>query len=354
MSTDENKLNKHFKLMIFILTAGLGILMLVMLTVGRYHICLSDMFSILSDRLTGNITEGQSGLVQNPSRSYDINAANVLLNIRLPRVILSVMVGAALSLAGCTYQSIFCNPMASPDVLGASTGACFGAALAILLDFNGAGITISAFVFSLLTIILVFALSLKSGGSKITSLILIGIMVSSLFSAATSYIELIADPAVKLPAITYWMMGSLSGASVSEVVQSFVFMIIPGLLLFMLRWRINLLTLPEDEAESLGVNVKALRYICIVLSSLLTASCVAVSGLVGWVGLVIPNVARMIFGSNTKRTIPLSILMGGIFLLLVDTLARTLLAVEIPIGIITSFLGAPFFILLLFKEGKSK
>lgn len=276
--------------------------------------------------------------------------AVAVLNIRLPRILLAMMVGCALSVAGTAYQCVFQNPMASPDILGASSGACFGAALAILLGFPG--VTALAFGFSLLTVGVVYLVGRRARGSRILNILLAGIMVSSLFSAGTSYIKLVADPSSKLPEITYWLMGSLSGAR-GEDVRFFLGPLLLGLIpLLLLRWRVNLLTLGEEEASSMGVNTGRLRLLVIFCATILTAASVSVSGMIGWVGLVIPHFSRRMVGNDCRYLFPTSMLMGGGFLLLVDNVSRNLLATEIPIGILTAFIGAPFFMYLMTrKEG---
>ncbi len=275
--------------------------------------------------------------------------ATVLFNVRLPRILLACLVGCCLAAAGASYQGIFQNPMAAPDILGASSGAAFGAALAILLNLSTGMVTVSAFFFSLLTVALVWLLSQRTRGKKILGLVLAGIMVSSLFSAATSFIKLVADPTNQLPAITYWLMGSLSGAKISDIAFAIIPMLVGLIPLMLLRWRINVLSLGDDEARTMGVNVGRLRLIVIVCATLVTSSAVAVSGTIGWVGLVIPHLSRKLVGSNFRHLMPAAMLFGALFMLLVDNISRNLFAVEIPIGILTAFIGAPFFLYLIVK-----
>ena len=274
----------------------------------------------------------------------------IVLNIRMPRIIMACLVGCCLASAGACYQGVFQNPMAAPDLLGASTGACFGAALAILHGRSSAMITLYAFFFSLLTVLLVFAIGQRAPGQKTVNLILAGIMVSSLFSAGTSYIKLVADPGSKLPEITYWLMGSLSGTRGVDIRFAILPMALGLIPLLLIRWRLNLLTLGEEEARALGINTALLRLIVVVCATLVTAS-VSVSGLIGWVGLVIPHLCRRYIGNDYRKLLPASMLFGATFLLLVDNISRNLLAVEIPIGILTAFIGAPFFIYLMRQKG---
>ncbi len=275
--------------------------------------------------------------------------ATVLFNVRLPRILLACLVGCCLSSAGAAYQGIFQNPMAAPDILGASSGAAFGAALAILANASTRMISLSAFFFSLLTVALVWLISHRTRGKKVLGLVLAGIMVSSLFSAGTSFIKLVADPSNQLPAITYWLMGSLSGAKMSDISFAIVPMLIGLIPLMLLRWRVNILSLGDDEARTMGVNVGRLRFVMIVSATLVTSSAVAVSGTIGWVGLVIPHLSRKLVGSNFRHLMPATMLFGALFLLLVDNISRNLFAVETPIGILTAFIGAPFFLYLIVK-----
>lgn len=278
----------------------------------------------------------------------------VFMNIRLPRIILALLVGGALSLSGATFQGVFNNPMAAPDILGATNGAAFGAALAILLNLPSAFITLFAFVFSLLSIYLVFFIAKKAIGREVTNLILAGIVVGSLFSSGVGYAKLVADTQNQLPAITYWMLGSLSGAKNNMVLKTLIPMFTGFVLLWIERYKMNLLTLSDEEAESMGINVKRSRLIAIIGATVLTASSVAVSGMIGWVGLVIPHVSRKLVGSDFRILFPVSFLVGSGFLLLVDDISRCLLVTEIPLGILTSLIGAPFFIYLMIRKGKMR
>ncbi|MDL2317794.1 iron ABC transporter permease [Eubacteriales bacterium OttesenSCG-928-A19] len=275
----------------------------------------------------------------------------VLLNIRLPRILLACLVGCSLSAAGASFQGIFQNPMASPDILGASSGAAFGAALAILLDLGTRMVTAFAFLCSIVTVGLVWMIGQRAKGKQVLNLVLSGMVISSLFTAGTSFIKLVADPSDQLPAITYWLMGSLAGASLRDIAFAFPVMLAGYISLLLLRWRINLLTMGDEEAQTMGVNTRLVRFVVIVSATLITATAVSVSGTIGWVGLVIPHVSRKLVGNNYRHLMPLSMLLGALFLLLVDTVARNLLTTEIPLGILTAFIGAPFFLYLLLRGG---
>lgn len=327
--------------LLIILLAVLAALMVLSLCLGRYAVPLREVLRILLSRFT---------FVE---QTWEAGMSAAVLNIRPPRILLAALVGACLSIAGVSYQGIFRNAMAAPDFLGASSGAAFGAALAILLGLSSAGITVSAFCFSLLTVALVFFVAQRAPGKRAANLILAGIMVSSLFSAGTSYIKLVADPSSKLPEITYWLMGSFSGKTWHDVRFALPFMLLGTVPLFLLRWRMNLLTMGDDEARAMGVDANRLRLLVVVCATLVTAASVSVSGVIGWVGLVIPHMARRLSGNDYRKLLPTTLLLGAIFLLAVDNLCRNLLAVEIPIGILTSFFGAPFFLALMLKKEAS-
>ncbi len=327
--------------MLWLLGGLLGVLFLASFSIGRYGVPLTQVVRILLARVFP--------LAQTWTREME----TVVLNIRLPRIVLACLVGCCLSAAGAAYQGVFVNPMASPDILGASSGAAFGAALAILLGASSRMITLCAFAASLVSVCAVFLIAQRAPGLRVVNLILAGIMVGSLFSAGVSYIKLVADPSNQLPQITYWLMGSLSGAKRAEVGFVLAPMALGLAPLLLLRWRLNLLTLGDEEARTLGVNANLLRLILVVCASLVTAASVSVSGMIGWVGLVIPHLCRKLVGCSYRYLLPASMLAGAAFLLVVDNVSRNLLAVEIPIGILTALIGAPFFIYLICKREKT-
>lgn len=321
------------------MASALLALFLLSFVVGRYGVPLGQVVRIL---LSGMLPLEQT---------WTGNMAIAVLNVRLPRILLACLVGCGLSAAGTGYQTVFQNHMAAPDILGASSGACFGAALAILTGQGAVMITVFAFLASLLSVALVYLVGNHTRGNRVVNLLLAGIMVGSLFSACTSYIKLVADPTNQLPQITYWLMGSLSGTRMGTVRFAAVCMAVGLVPLLLLRWRMNLLTLSPDEARAMGVHTDRLRLAVILSSTVLTAAAVSVSGMIGWVGLVIPHLSRRIVGSDCRRLMPMSCLFGAAFLLLVDNMARCLTATEIPIGILTAFVGAPFFIYLMVRGG---
>ena len=328
----------------------LFVLFLVSLTLGRFAVPLTEVVRILFHKLWAII-----GLdcVWPMRVTWTTFMENAVVNVRLPRIFMAVLVGCSLSAAGATFQGVFKNPMASPDILGASNGAAFGAAHAILLGCSSRYITVFAFVGSIGTVALVFLIAQRAPGLKVVNLILAGIMVGSLFSAGTSYLKLVADPTNQLPAITYWLMGSLSGVRHEHVLPAAIPMALGLVPLLLLRWRLNLLSLGDSEARALGVNTDLLRAVLILCATLVTAASISVSGVIGWVGLVIPHLSRKLIGSDNRGLLPCSMLLGGVFLLLVDDVSRNLLQTEIPIGILTAVIGAPFFIYLLLRKEKT-
>lgn len=276
----------------------------------------------------------------------------VLLNIRLPRIILAAFCGAGLSCAGIAFQALFSNPLATPDTLGTASGASFGAVLALMLGLNFLGMQIFALIFGLLACFITCRLSSLRGNTNLVMLILSGIMVSAIFQALLSVLKYIADPNDQLPSITYWLLGSMSAINVKNLTLGLPFILTGIIILVILKWKLNILTLSDDEAKSLGMNLKAARFFIILASSMITASCVSMCGQIGWVGLLIPHISRMLAGNNNKYALPLSIGLGAPFMLIIDTVARTLSAAEIPVSIITALIGAPLFVILLRKTGK--
>lgn len=284
----------------------------------------------------------------------DPNIKTVLFNIRLPRSILAVIAGAGLAVAGAAFQSMFSNPLATPDTLGVATGASFGATIGIMLHLPTLGIQGTAFVMGLVAVLLVYLISRVKGESTLVMLILSGMVISSLFEALVSLIKYVADPQDVLPEITYWLMGSLAGTSFDKLLLGTIPMVIGIAILFCLRWKLNVLSLNDDEARALGVNLKLMRGLTIVSSTMITASVIAMCGKVGWIGILIPHISRMMFGNNNKFVVPASIGLGATYLLIIDTVARSATAAELPISILTAIIGAPVFIVLLRRTGGIK
>lgn len=312
----------------------------IALCAGRYSVDIISILRILISRIIPI------------SRNWSAQAESAILMIRLPRIIASSLIGGGLALSGLIMQTVFRNPMVSPDVLGTSSAAGFGASIAMLLYLPAAFISPLAFACGLLSIVLVYLIASASPNNQIMGLVLGGIMISSLFSSLLSFVKLIADPNDTLPSIIYFLMGSLSGITMKDAAAITLPILLSIVILYLLSWRINILSLEEDEAKSIGVNVRVFRYIVLTLSVVIVASAVSVSGVIGWVGLVIPHITRMIMGCDTRKTIPASILLGASFLTITDTIARTIAFSEIPIGILTSLIGAPFFLYLIVREGR--
>lgn len=304
------------------------------LSIGRYPVSFPDIIATLT-----NASEV----------SETINI--IILNLRLPRAIAALIVGTSLAVSGTVYQSVFKNPMVSPSILGAQAGAGFGAALAILLSFSSGMIQLSAFLSGLLAVaISIFIANLVKDLDKGLVLVLAGILTGTLFTSLISLLKFIADPYQKLPAITFWLMGSLTGIKMTDllfVIIPFVIGIVP---IYIFRFNLNILSVGDTQAKALGLNVEKYRMIFIVSASLLTSAAVSLSGLVGWIGLVIPHIARLLVGPDHRRMLPLSAVLGGIYLLLIDDIARCITSYEIPLGILTALIGCPFFVYLLLKN----
>lgn len=305
--------------------------------IGRYSISFVDSFAIFFKMLL------------NDTSSINPQVYSVIINIRLPRIILALVCGGGLAVAGTAFQALFTNPLATPDTLGVSSGASFGASLAILLGLPILGIQGLALLCGLIAVFITYRISVKNGQASIIMVVLSGMVVSSMFGALVSLAKYVADPEVQLPAITFWLLGSLSGVNY-KILLFGVPPIIAGIaVIFMLRWKLNLVALPEDEAKSLGVSIRKMRLYIVISATLITGAAVAMCGQVGWVGLLIPHITRMIFGSNNKHVVPASISFGATFMVIIDTIARSATTAEIPISILTALIGAPFFIILLRK-----
>ena len=364
MESFEGKFN--YKLKFVILIAAFLVVFFGSFLIGRYAVGFTELLKILVNRFLvvfGRIFNSFSaflgrvfkkpfgGVSFGLEQTWNSAAETVVINVRMPRVIAAMVIGAALSSAGASYQGMFRNPMVSPDILGASTGAGFGAALGIMMDFGYVGITVLSFFFGLGAVFLAYAVSRASRLDSTLSMVLAGIMVSSLLSAGTSFLKLVADTVNQLPAITYWLLGSLNSIKGGDALFVAI-LVVAGLIpLILLRWRINLLTVSEDEAKSLGINTGRLRFAVIICATLITAASVSVSGMIGLVGLVIPHFCRLMFGYDYRRLIPASILLGGAFMMVVDNLSRTVTTAEIPLGVLTAFVGAPVFVWLILRGG---
>ena len=331
MIKNDRKNEKIFCFLVCILI----ITLLGALCIGRYSLSVKEVFQALFG--IGEIEKTKQVVV---------------LSVRLPRIIMATAVGAGLACVGVCLQAMFANPLVSSHILGVSYSSGFGAALGILLSNNYFMIQGLSLLFGFVGMGTTYAISRgKDGKMSTISLVLSGVVVGAVFEALTSFIKYIADPEQKLPAITYWLMGSLSGSSINDVYKAVPVIIVAIVILWLVRWKLNVLSLREDEAISLGVNVKSLRRLVIVATTLIVSISVSFCGVISFVGLAVPHFARMIVGNDHKHLIPACILMGGIFLVIIDTTARSLTASEIPLSILTALIGAPIFALLLRKTG---
>lgn len=288
-----------------------------------------------------------------PQLEVSPTITTIVFEIRLPRIIAAIVVGAALAMAGAAFQSIFKNPLVSPDLLGVSNGAGFGAALAILISGAGVVTQIFAFAFGIISVSVTYLISRAYKAGGILILVLSGVSISAFFSALISTIKFIADPDDKLPEIVYWLMGSLASITIDQLIMIIIPIIVGTIILLTLRWHMNLLAMGDEEAQSLGLNPTRLRLLIIAGCTLLTSAAVSVSGIIGWMGLIIPHMARMIVGPDNKILIPASLSFGASFLLLIDNISRAIISIEIPIGILTAIIGVPIFLYLL-KRGYSE
>jgi iron complex transport system permease protein len=321
------------------LIIALGVLALglvVAFTVGRYPVTLAELANVLLSRVTGR-----------PS-AVTATVENVVLLVRGPRVLAAVMVGAALAVAGTAFQGLFRNPLVSPDILGASSGAALGAVLGIYFSLGVIGIESLAFVGGLVAVAAVYVIgSLLQGRDPILVLVLTGVVIGALLGAGIGLVKYLADPYNQLPAMTFWLLGSLAATTASDLLPLAGPVALGTVVLVALRWRLNVMSLPEDEARTLGVATGPLRITIVLAATLVTSASVATSGIIGWVGLVVPHLARALVGPDFPRLVPTAALLGGGYLLFIDTLARTAAPIEIPLGILTAVIGTPFFIWLL-------
>jgi iron complex transport system permease protein len=323
-----------------LLSGILVFLFIISFALGRYPVSPLDVIRVLVSHVVP-MDHTWSGTI-----------GTVVMQIRLPRILAAVLIGASLALAGVSFQGLFRNPLVSPDILGVSSGAGFGAALAILLNGNWAAIEVSAFSFALIAVGISYFVSKMVKGNPTLSLILAGMAIGSLFSAFLSLMKYAADPINQLPAITYWLMGSLASINNHDLLFAAIPMLVGIVILILIRWRFNVLAMGEEEARALGVDTGKLRFIIVICCTMITAASVCISGTIGWVGLVIPHIGRLLVGPNHQRLLPVCLLLGAAYLLLIDDVARLVASVEIPIGILTAIIGAPFFIYLLNRGGK--
>lgn len=333
---------KGYAALCAILSLLILIVVIVSFGLGRFtSISIKDIPFILLHQIFPSIEQ-----------TWTATDESVLINLRLPRIIAAVVVGASLAISGTSYQALFANPVASSDTLGVTASAAFGAILGILLNVSAVSVKLLSFAIGCGAVLLVFSVAAKlSKGRNLTVfLILIGMVASSMFQAMLSVLKFVADPVDQLPKITYWLMGSFSNVRLRDIPFCLLFFVIGSAPLILMRWRMNLLSLTEYEAKSMGENIFVLRTVTVICATLLTSSAVAMTGGISWVGLVIPHITRFIVGSDARRLLPASALMGSLFLLIMDDIARSASVYELPISVLTSLIGAPIFFIILIRS----
>ena len=320
----------------WLLVGLVALLCIVALGIGQFPIGPVHIIEVLSSRLLGWPSEVPDAIV------------TVILQVRLPRIAAALVVGAALAAAGAAYQGLFRNPLVSPDILGVSAGAGLGAVFGIFLSLPVIGIQLLAFVFGIATVSLVYLVaSAVRGREPVLVLVLAGVVLGTLAGSMISLLKVLADPYDQLPAITFWLLGSLAAVKLEDLATTLPITVLGLIPLVLLRWRINVLSLGDEEAKALGIEAGGLRMVVVAAATLMTASVVSIAGIIGWVGLIMPHMARMVVGPNFDRLLPAAMILGAGYLLIVDTLARSIAAVETPLGILTAFVGAPVFLWLL-------
>ena len=332
MDKHSHKLSKTSKTVLFSVVGSVFFLLIfcTALMVGRYSISFTDFFKMLFS-----------------SSGYDMERS-IVVNLRLPRTIIAALTGIALSLSGLLYQETFQNKLVSPDLLGVSSGAGVGAALAILLGLTSAFISLFAFVFGIVTVLATVFISNVFRNKSSMILILSGIIVGGCMSAILSFIKYLADAETTLAGITYWLMGSFENSLMSDVWVLLPIVGVCTVITLLLSWRINIVALGREEAQTRGINYKAYRILIIAIATLLTASSVAFAGTISWIGLVVPHIVRLLVGRNTKNSIPLCIVFGANFMVLTDIISRCFTAAEIPLSAVTGFFGTVIFVVILF------
>lgn len=308
------------------------------LAIGRYTVPINEIIRILA------------GQVFPIKQTWYPQEYSTIIDVRLPRVLLSILIGGGLALTGAVMQGVFRNPLASAQMLGVSSGASFGGVLVLLTGAGGAALVGGAFSGGVAALLLVLAIARAVPGAPLLMIILGGTVVGAMFGSMVSFVTYIADPYSELPSIVFWLMGSLGTATYSKVLIAAVPILSAGAVMLALRWRLNILSMGDEDATAMGLRPGVLRGVLLVCVALVTAGSVAVAGVVGWVGLVVPHLVRMMVGTDNRRVLPISVLLGASYLTVIDTIARSATSAEIPIGILTAIIGAPFFVLLLIKN----
>jgi iron complex transport system permease protein len=316
--------------------AALLLLIVISFSVGRYPIRIGELFTLLWSKISGQ------------SSAMPDAVETVLFKVRGPRVLASMIIGGALAVSGAVYQGLFRNPLVSPDILGVSSGAALGAVLGIYFSLGVVGIQLLAFGAGLGAVAAVYLTgSMLRHHDPILTLVLAGVVIGTLLGSVVGLIKYLADPYNQLPAITFWLLGSLTGITAADLWAILPAMVVGLVPLYLLRWRMNVMTLGDEEAQALGVDARRIRLVVVAAATLMTAAAVSVSGIIGWIGLLIPHFARLIVGPDFGRLLPAAVLLGAGYLIGVDTLARTISTIEVPLGVLTAFIGTPFFIWVL-------
>lgn len=305
---------------------------LISLCIGRMNLSIIEVINTLSDAAKGN----------RQSQNYSI-----VINLRAPRIIMAIIVGAGLTCAGNAFQSLFSNPLATPDVLGVTSGTCVGAIIAIIMSMGIMETQLLALAFGLFAVWITMVLASDRNGQSVIFLVLAGVIISALFNAVGSLLKYTADPLDKLPAITYWLMGSFTSASYKKIMVGSPLILAGIAVIYLMRWKLNILSLSSDEARASGMDLKKTRFVFVLAATVITASCVSMCGQVGWIGLLIPHCSRMLVGSNNRYVVPVGISIGASFMIIIDTFSRSISIIELPLSILTAIIGAPVFISLL-------
>lgn len=305
---------------------------IISMCIGRMNLSIIEVINTLFDAAKGN----------RDSQNYSI-----VINLRAPRIIMAIIVGAGLTCAGNAFQSLFSNPLATPDVLGVTSGTCVGAIIAIIMSMGIMETQLLALAFGLFSVWITMVLARDRNGQSVVFLVLAGVIISALFNAVGSLLKFTADPLDKLPAITYWLMGSFTSASYKKIMIGSPLILSGIAVIYLMRWKLNILSLSSDEARASGMNLKTTRLIFVLAATVITASCVSMCGQVGWIGLLIPHCSRMLVGSNNRYVVPVGISIGASFMIIIDTFSRSISVIELPLSILTAIIGAPVFISLL-------
>jgi len=324
----------------------------VYITIAFFVLLLAGMvFAVCVGKYPVTPAESLGILLGKPDGVSDMTR-NVVMRLRVPRILASALVGAALSISGAAYQGVFNNPLVSPEYLGVTSGACVGAAIGILMSVGGVYVSVFAFAGGVLAMLLTMFIPVVMRNTSNIFLVLSGVIVGSAMSSILGFIKYVADPNTQLASIVYWTMGSFSYVTYNELIVLMPVIILPAVTLLLISWWIDVLSMGESAARALGANVSLIRGITLGCATLLTASTVSVSGTIGWVGLIIPHFCRLMIGPSNRRLLPLAAVMGGLFMLIVDTLTRTIGVTEMPVSILTGVIGAPFYCWLLYTQRK--